>query len=161
MDQEELNKQASPRKVEANRENAQRSTGPRTIRGKRNSSRNSLKHGLFAKDLVVSDSEDIKLFVRLLSELRQDLKPHGRVEDLLVESMATCVWRSKRVLREESRQIMDSIGRSLPPADEVTVLLRYQSMIHRQQMQLLRTLEDLQRRRQSGSPPGRRDVPET
>jgi hypothetical protein len=40
----------SQRKVEANRENARKSTGPRTIEGKANSRRNTIKHGLFARD---------------------------------------------------------------------------------------------------------------
>ncbi|MBR0829835.1 hypothetical protein JQ596_30335 [Bradyrhizobium manausense] len=37
---------ASIRQIEANRRNATRSTGPRTTRGKANSSRNALRHGL-------------------------------------------------------------------------------------------------------------------
>jgi hypothetical protein len=41
----------SNRKVQANRQNASKSTGPRTRRGKAFSCRNALKHGLFAMDL--------------------------------------------------------------------------------------------------------------
>jgi hypothetical protein len=37
---------ASQRQIEANRRNAQRSTGPKTRRGKQRSSRNAVKHGL-------------------------------------------------------------------------------------------------------------------
>ncbi|HEV8293690.1 MAG TPA: hypothetical protein VGP94_17275, partial [Tepidisphaeraceae bacterium] len=36
----------SPRKLAANRRNADKSTGPRTPQGKKQSSQNSLKHGL-------------------------------------------------------------------------------------------------------------------
>ena len=39
----------SPRKIEANRKNAQRSTGPRTAAGKARSSMNARRHGLAAK----------------------------------------------------------------------------------------------------------------
>ncbi len=38
----------SPKKLNANRQNAKKSTGPKTLRGKAHSRRNALKHGLFA-----------------------------------------------------------------------------------------------------------------
>ena len=41
----------SERKLKANRENAKKSTGPRTARGKAFSRRNAVKHGLCASDL--------------------------------------------------------------------------------------------------------------
>ncbi len=37
------------RKLKANRENAKKSTGPKTIRGKAFSRQNAFKHGLFAR----------------------------------------------------------------------------------------------------------------
>jgi hypothetical protein len=39
----------SQRKLNANRLNAKKSTGPKTLRGKEYSRRNALKHGLFAR----------------------------------------------------------------------------------------------------------------
>ena len=39
--------------IRANRENAKKSTGPRTPEGKANSSKNALKHGLLAEDAVI------------------------------------------------------------------------------------------------------------
>ena len=44
---------ASQRRVEANRKNALRSTGPRSKQGKDAASRNSLRHGLLAKSAVI------------------------------------------------------------------------------------------------------------
>src|SRR5262249_35903780 len=41
----------SERKIAANRRNAQRSSGPRTVRGKLRVSRNALRHGLAAATL--------------------------------------------------------------------------------------------------------------
>ena len=38
---------------EANRRNAQLSTGPKTTNGKARASRNALTHGLFATDLLL------------------------------------------------------------------------------------------------------------
>lgn len=42
---------ASERQINANRVNAKRSTGPKTLAGKQRSSRNALKHGLAASTL--------------------------------------------------------------------------------------------------------------
>src|SRR5205814_6955117 len=47
----------SPRKVDANRRNAQRSTGPRTALGKSRVSRNAVKHGIFSKNLLTRDAD--------------------------------------------------------------------------------------------------------
>ncbi len=43
----------SSRKVEANRRNASKSTGPRTQTGKRMVAKNALKHGFFSKWLLI------------------------------------------------------------------------------------------------------------
>jgi hypothetical protein len=43
----------SSRKVEANRRNASKSTGPRTQSGKRMVAKNALKHGFFSKWLLI------------------------------------------------------------------------------------------------------------
>jgi hypothetical protein len=41
---------ASIRKIQANRQNALKSTGPKSHRGKEHSRRNAIKHGLFVLD---------------------------------------------------------------------------------------------------------------
>ena len=62
----------SPRKLEANRRNALKSTGPKTPTGKAYSRRNALKHGLFIQDWgEFWDGEDPKgCYKRLLDELQ-------------------------------------------------------------------------------------------
>src|SRR5438552_17370775 len=44
----------SSSKVEANRRNARKSTGPRTPTGKKRASRNALRHALYSKWLLVN-----------------------------------------------------------------------------------------------------------
>ncbi len=44
----------SERKVQANRRNALRATGPKTVRGKRTVARNAIKHGLLAREVVIT-----------------------------------------------------------------------------------------------------------
>ena len=45
---------ASERRIEANRRNALRSTGPKTERGKRTVAGNAIKHGFLAREVVIT-----------------------------------------------------------------------------------------------------------
>jgi hypothetical protein len=92
----------SPRKLEANRRNAQRSTGPRTGEGKEKVRFNAVKHGLLVKaiEMNLSGIRESKVeFHQLLSSLHDELRPVGMLEELCVEQMATAYWRLRRVLR--------------------------------------------------------------
>jgi hypothetical protein len=58
----------SDRKIESNRKNAQKSTGPRSDAGQRHSRRNALRHGLaIAIGLDPSFSDDIKRLASILA----------------------------------------------------------------------------------------------
>jgi hypothetical protein len=59
----------SLRKIEANRKNAQKGTGPKTARGKANSSRNAIKHGVLIGEVLITagdGQENTKLFHELV-----------------------------------------------------------------------------------------------
>ena len=81
-----------------------RSTGPRTKQGKERSKRNSLKHGIFSKALLL-EGESAAEFERLLKGLRSSLKPVGKAEEILVEKLAVLFWRYRRFLTAESAEI--------------------------------------------------------
>lgn len=107
----------SPKKLEANRRNAQRSTGPRTVEGKSRSRRNAVKHGILASALLITEgmgSENSGEFTELLGRLGEDLSPVGSLEDLLVEKIAICCWRQRRALQCEAqlfkRQHLGQLG---------------------------------------------------
>ncbi len=55
-----------------------------------------MKHGLLAADLVVRD-EDPDEFARVLENLADELQPQGPLEELLVERVAVCMWRLRRL----------------------------------------------------------------
>jgi hypothetical protein len=92
----------TPNKIEANRRNSRRSSGPITPAGKKYSSQNSLKHGLFARHVPLSDADKIE-FDTLLSELVADYSPTTTLEHLAIEDIARCAWRSTVALRLEAR----------------------------------------------------------
>jgi hypothetical protein len=94
----------SERKLKANRENAKKSTGPRTSRGKGFSRRNALKHGLFVRHITEFEAlgEDPREFEDLLEGLWRQYEPVGRGEEVEVERVALCCWRFRRVWRYEN-----------------------------------------------------------
>ena len=100
--------QTSLAKVKANRRNAARSTGPKTPQGKGAVKWNALKHGLLAKEVVIrtgDGKESRSDFQGLLESLIQDLQPKGVLEEMLVEKIAVCYWRLRRVVRSEVGEI--------------------------------------------------------
>jgi hypothetical protein len=86
---------------------AKKSTGPRTAAGKAASRLNAIKHGLFASDVVNARLEGRRRhaeFKALLAWMMKDLAPVGVLERMLVEEIATCCWRIRKVLRSEIRE---------------------------------------------------------
>ncbi len=78
--------------------------GPRTQQGKQKSSRNATKHGVFSK-VIILETESKARYEELLAGLRETLQPKGALEELLVEKLATTVWRLRRLLLAESAEI--------------------------------------------------------
>ena len=106
----------STRKIAANRKNAQKSTGPKTPRGKAYSGRNAIKHGLFSRQAMdfLSHGEDPTEYEEILNGLRAKYQPMGTAEELEVEHIALCWWRLKRAWRYENamnRVALRNLGR--------------------------------------------------
>lgn len=96
------------KQVEANKQNALVSTGPVTAEGKALVSQNAVKHGIFARDLIITSGdgkEDQQEYAELLDGLILSLNPKGQMECVLVEKIAVDFWRLRRVLRFESGSI--------------------------------------------------------
>ena len=91
----------SRKQIEANRNNAKQSTGPRTNAGKQRSSQNAVKHGLLAKQTLIP-GENPADFEALLSSYEDTFQPANPVEDALVRQIADAEWRLRRVSRLEA-----------------------------------------------------------
>ena len=89
------------KQIEANRQNSRGSTGPKTRTGKAESKMNAMKHGLLAADLVVRDEDPVE-FAGVLENLVDELQPQGPLEEQLVERVAACMWRLRRLYRVEA-----------------------------------------------------------
>ena len=91
----------SERQIAANRANALHSTGPKTLEGKAAVRHNPLRHGLLARDVVLPE-EDLDAFEDLLNQVRAELSPVGRIEELLVDRIVNIMWRLGRSARMET-----------------------------------------------------------
>ena len=99
------------KQIKANRQNAKKSSGPRTQKGKTRTAQNALKHGLLAQDSVIP-SEEAADFDNHLTAIEDSYLPRNRVEKEIVRQIADVMWRMQRLSRIESAAIAVSIERT-------------------------------------------------
>src|ERR1700761_4296828 len=97
---------ATIKQIEANKRNAQSSTGPKTPEGKAKSSLNRLSHG-FASNARLMPGEDPEEFKSLLLDLVNEFQPATATEQILVEELGTTRWLSLRALRLQGDAFRD------------------------------------------------------
>ena len=165
---------SSQKRIEANRRNAQKSTGPRTAEGKAKSATNSTIHGFSSLNQnplapgCFLHTEDESQFLGLLNEYVVTYNPqHPDELDLLTEAVFA-KWRQQRIWLAETAQIEIAIAqgeselrKSLPTADAkahlangiakseavLKLYLRYDAQLHRHYRNCLKDLRDLQAQR--------------
>ena len=89
------------RQVEANRLNAQKSTGPRTPAGRAVVAYNATKHGLLSRESLVKGESEADL-VDFGKRLRAQLAPVGELELLLLDRLVSTAWRLRRLVSVEA-----------------------------------------------------------
>jgi hypothetical protein len=80
----------SKKQLEANKKNAHKG-GVKTDEGKAIVKYNALKHGLLAKEVVITvgdGAENAEEFTILVQDLKTQLAPFGSLEEMLVEKIA-------------------------------------------------------------------------
>ena len=104
----------SDRQARANRENARKSTGPKTPEGKAVARLNAVKHGLLSQEVLLPGESEAALN-ELGKCLRAELQPVGELENLLVEQIIAAVWRLRRLRRVEAGifawELLRGVGR--------------------------------------------------
>ena len=142
---------ASQAQIDANRLNAQRSTGARTPEGKARCRLNATRHSLCADMAIMPHEDDIADQFKLLHEdLRLEHHPEGPTEDILVYKMAEAFFftiRAQDMLGErlilngsENIQIEDN-------CKQVALMLRYHTTADRSFNRNLFDLRKLQKER--------------
>jgi hypothetical protein len=96
---------SSTSQIIANRNNAQKSTGPRSAEGKSVVAKNAIKHGLFALETLIK-GENREDFEHYNDQFLEELNPAGAVETMLAERIVSLGWRLMRIVRIQD-QVFD------------------------------------------------------
>jgi len=164
--------QISERKREANRRNAQRSTGPKSEQGKMISRRNAILHGLLIRAVPLVDfvgGGERRELLELFETLYSELCPEGRVEEIFVERIACIYFQLARLFRFQKGVALAAMqqeddkpfcGRNqthyirfeqylLPRDGVLDKMVRYETMLDRELHRCLDRLERLQKQRRA------------
>ena len=90
----------SERQVETNRQNAKKSTGPRTPTGKAVVALKGMKHGLLSRECLIKGESETDL-IAFGKRLRTQLAPVGELELLLVDRVVSTAWRLRCLVAVE------------------------------------------------------------
>lgn len=101
MNDTKKKQEPSAKQVNANRINGAKSMGPKTEAGKVKSGQNAIKHGFFAR-AVVLPGEDITAFEALRDQLWNQLNPCNVLEEILAREIIETSWRLQRLGSIES-----------------------------------------------------------
>jgi hypothetical protein len=119
--------------------------GPRTEQGRARSSRNSLRHGLAARDLFVPE-EDCEEFDEMKSTLLGEIRPEGSLQMIAFNALLHAAWNRLRVERMEAEYL--SLGPQALEDDGIRksleLLHRYHARHERSYYRARKELETLQ-----------------
>jgi hypothetical protein len=148
---------ATLKQFEANRRNAQKSTGPKTCEGKAAVSMNALRHGLRARSVVLP-GENREEFNQLCGDLEVEWNPQSRTEQFYVEQMAVSQWKLTRMEVGEVNIFKDPAGpeKQIPLLDR---LWQAQCRLERSYARAQRELQRLQSSRPQPDPQPEEPVP--
>ena len=152
----------SEKQLEANRRNAQKSTGARTAAGKANSSRNNLRHGLTGH-ISLLPTEDREAHDAFCNELIDSFNPETPMESQLANSIAEDSWRLNRARaiennmfalghnheRREARIALADAETFLRQAAAFNLLSIYEQRINRNLQRNMKLLKELQTERKA------------
>ena len=158
----------SAAKIDANRRNALHSTGPKTDAGKQASSRNAIKHGIYAGTFVIPE-EGRSEYAAFCDTYLDQFQPEGLEEQNLVQQMIASQWRllrlnvveqgvwdkSRRLLRRSESdpkpgviEIEMEIAHDPDSLQALNRVLQMQSRLTREYNRAANQLQKLQKERQ-------------
>lgn len=113
---------ASEAQIKANRRNAMKSTGPKSMEGKSKVSKNAITYGVFT-DTPLLPHENAEEFKALCENMAQVFPPTDAYAAGLVERIVMCIWRQRRLRAAEAAKLNVSL---VPESyvDEINKTLR-------------------------------------
>ena len=131
---------ATQKQIDANRRNAQKSTGPKTPEGKTAVRLNSLKHGLRAQTLILP-GEDPSQFHQLCAGLESEWQPQSATARFYLEQMAIAQWKLRRLEVAEA----NLLGQDLEATRQIPLLDRLSQCQNRLERSFSRAQHELER----------------
>ena len=92
----------SEKQQQANRQNAQKSTGPKTPEGREAVRFNALTYGLRTRETIL-ERENAREYSELWDGLDAEWQPHTRTDRIYLETMVTSQWLLKRIAESEQQ----------------------------------------------------------
>ncbi len=125
----------SQKHIEANRINAQKSTGPTTEKGKAIVARNATRHGILSQHVPLNEVE-FEQYAEFSESMHKELQPRDVMQSFLADRIISTAWRLRRVVYVETLMLQKAEksycsssyreafeGRS---ADYMAILARYE-----------------------------------
>jgi hypothetical protein len=145
------------KQLEANRLNAQHSTGPRSDEGKAVTRFNAMKHGIDARSIVIP-GENAEDFTALAEAYAEQLQPEGPVEAFLVRTIIVSDWFVRRYDRIEAaviaaagKPVLDQFREPSGKSNPLPHIFRRRSAAQRDWMRAFAQLCKLQKARQAAA----------
>ena len=154
------NNAPSAARLDANRRNAQQSTGPRTEAGKARSSQNARQTGWFSRDLRVAEDK-IELYLAFEEAWTAELQPDGLLELEAFSDFLRNAWHKREVIDARNEFTTSSAAAFLDDeaARKLDRLARYERDFERRANQALRELRRLQSERAAKMNPAPTPLP--
>jgi hypothetical protein len=165
---------ATPAQLTANRANAQRSTGPRSVEGKSVSRFNALKHGVDAASITLP-GEDPRAYRALADSYDETYQPSTVIDRFLIDTMIRADWHKQRLQLVEAdlirKLLAETPGASLldvmlsdSPAGKLLARVQRQIATHervwyRAHRELVRLITNVVAAEQNGFPVGPAPLP--
>jgi hypothetical protein len=117
---------ASEAQIKANQENAQKSTGPTSIEGKKKSSMNAVTHGIFS-NIAILPGEDEAFIQRLREDILATYQPQDTMERCLVDRIYIAMVRQVRLCEAEAAKLRMSMRPEIL-AESLSQILRHSTI---------------------------------
>jgi hypothetical protein len=123
---------APDRKAETARRNGALSRGPVTPEGKARAARNSTRHGLCAKTLVLGADEGAAALAALRAAMLARHQPVDEAEAHWVEELVAVAWRQRRLRAlEDAVLVSAAAGEADPALPSLATVIRYRGRLDR------------------------------
>jgi len=145
------------KQIEANRKNAQKSTGPISVQGKVVVAKNAMKHGILSTHVFIEE-EERDTYEEFRADMLKSLAPRGNFESFLADRAISAAWRLRRIVHIETLMIQkeknkyfssNSSYRGIFEGDSaanMVTLSRYERSLENALYQAIKELKSLQKK---------------